>query len=275
MSARMALKTPIAFLPGAVLSRSSMPSSSLSPLSFDSSELSSAGFVPNPPNEKPPAPMPVVAVASVFLGTPNVMPPERVVLLLSPSLFFSVDAPPKPPKEKPPAPMPVELFAALSEDEVNPPPKEKPPAPILPDAVAGFSVEAPDEALPSSPGLGVSQAAHVVTDGLFDTMHTPHFQQPSSDALNIEPQPSAVTSPSFVVFTSDSSSLKLSSSSLSPSPNNHSIYQSTKASFVMTFSPDSNELIFLIVRRCSSSQYTEPNSSISLFKSDASIFAEP
>ena len=172
-------------------------------------------------------------------------------------------------------PPPVELVADDNAD-----PNVNPLVPILPPDTADL-VSTASDGLPSSPGLGVSHAAHFVADGLFVTMHVPHFHEPSSDDLNVEPQPSALPSDAFaVIFLSKSCSSTLSSplssSSLSPSPNNQSTYQSRKAFLVNTFSPDSSRvLIFLIVRVCSSSQYVVPIDSKSLLKSETGIFVDP
>mmetsp|Transcript_20977 Transcript_20977/g.50546 ORF Transcript_20977/g.50546 Transcript_20977/m.50546 type:complete len:203 (-) Transcript_20977:633-1241(-) len=163
----------------------------------------------------------------------------------------------------------------------NAPANENPLVPILPPDDTGLAMDFPEDALPSSPGLGVSQATHAIADRLFVTMHTPHFQEPSSEVLNMEPQPSGLTSsPLENTGSSSPASLALPfelSSSDSSSPNNQSTYQSTNAFFVMILSPDdsSNELIFLIVRRCSSSQYVVPIDSKSFPNSDAGIFCNP
>ena len=221
--------------------------------------LPDANVMSVPPNETRPDPWPIVASLSAGLLTrpPNENPPEP--MLLAPNAL----------------PPPVELVADGNAD-----PNVNPLVPILPPDTAGL-VSTASDGLPSSPGLGVSHAAHFVADGLFVTMHVPHFHEPSSDDLNVEPQPSALPSDAIaVIFLSESCSSTLSSplssSSLSPSPNNQSTYQSRKAFLVNTFSPDSSRvLIFLIVRVCSSSQYVVPIDSKSLLKSETGIFVDP
>ena len=161
-----------------------------------------------------------------------------------------------PPNENPPEPI---LLVAAAAD---PPPNENPLAPMLPADEAALA-EGASATLPwpSWPGLVVSQAAHTESDALFVTMQTSHFHEPSSEALNSPPQPFALPeSPSFAAsapFSVSTTALSSSdSSSLSPSPNNQSIYQSRKALRVITLSllESPTLLIFLIVRLCSSSQ---------------------
>ena len=227
--------------------------------------------------------MPVDDAGALLLSVPN-PPDDPESLVLS---FISADLLPKPPNENPPEPMLLDPNALPLEDVVsvvvgNALPNEKPPAPILPAADDGCAAEDLDDDLPSSPGFTVSQATQVVDDALLDTIHTAHFHEPSSDALNMEPHPSDSPVCFLSVEAAGSSSLSSSSSSsspssLSPSPNNQSTYHDTNASFVMTFSPasPSKVLIFLIVRRCSSSQYVVPSDSISLPKSEAGILLDP
>ena len=87
-------------------------------------------------------------------------------------------------------------------------PKEKPPAPIPPDAAAAApGAPAGVSALPSSPGLAVSQAAHAFADGPLVTIHTPHFHEPSSEDLNMDPQPDDPASEVCLSSRADSSSL--------------------------------------------------------------------
>mmetsp|Transcript_46521 Transcript_46521/g.98708 ORF Transcript_46521/g.98708 Transcript_46521/m.98708 type:complete len:234 (-) Transcript_46521:81-782(-) len=212
--------------------------------------------------------------------------PSKVLLseAFSPHLS-SVSRILKPPTENAPAaPMLLEpkvVFAELVPFDGSAPPNENPPSPImLPCGAEGFIGE-PSEDLSSALGFGASHAAHAVADSLFVTMHTPHFHEPSTDDLNMEPQPSvmlrtALADSRSTIPSTSSLPFKL-SSSLSPSPNSQSTYQSTNAFLVITLSPDdsSKELIFLIVCRCSSSQYVVPMDSKSSPKSDASILADP
>ena len=139
-------------------------------------------------------------------------------------------------------------------------PKENPPAPILPDVDAALGAPLEVLTLPSSPGLAVSQAAHAFNDGPLVTMHTPHFHEPASDVLNMDPQPDDLASAVCLLSRAGSSSpwLPSSVSVSSPSPNNQPTYHSTNASLVIriVLSPldGSTEPIFLMVRLCSSSQ---------------------
>ena len=199
---------------------------------------------PPNPNENPPVAEEVVDVSS-FFGAAKLKP-----------VAAGAGAGVLPPNEKPPEPI---LLAAAPAD---PPPNENPLAPMLPADEAALA-EGASATLPwpSWPGLVVSQAAHTESDALFVTMQTSHFHEPSSEALNSPPQPSALPeSPSFTApEPSAASTTSLSSSdssSLSPSPNNQSIYQSRKALRVITLSlfESPTLLIFLIVRLCSSSQ---------------------
>mmetsp|Transcript_20164 Transcript_20164/g.29950 ORF Transcript_20164/g.29950 Transcript_20164/m.29950 type:complete len:516 (+) Transcript_20164:4340-5887(+) len=219
------------------------------------------------PNEKPPG-AGAVAVESSFFGAAAKLKP------VTPDVA-GAGAGALPPNENPPAPILLLLVAAGA-------PNENPPAPILPAAGAEVDEVAP-AALTSEPGFGVSQAGHTESEGLFVTIQTPHFHEPSSDFLNIPPHPSAAppvlsfdaaselsaTSAPAVLSSSDSSSL-------SPSPNSHSMYQSMKALRVITLSLDASStlLIFLMVRRCSSSQYVEPNDSNSLGNSVTEICSD-
>eukprot|EP00984_Skeletonema_dohrnii_P014078 scaffold5884_cov137-Skeletonema_dohrnii-CCMP3373.AAC.1 len=176
------------------------------------------------PNEKPPGAGAVaVAVESSFFGAAAKLKP------VTPDVA-GAGAGALPPNENPPAPILLLLVAAGA-------PNENPHAPILPAAEAEADEVAP-AALTSEPGFGVSQAGHTESEGLFVTIQTPHFHDPSSDFLNIPPHPSAAP-PVLVLSFAAASELSATSapavlsssdsSSLSPSPNSHSMYQPMKA----------------------------------------------
>ena len=143
-------------------------------------------------------------------------------------------------------------------------PNENPVAPMLPPDANVLTAEVVNDDFAASPGLTVSQATQAVSDGLFSTMHTPHFHEPSSDVLNTAPQPSVFVSAEvednrFSGPESSAPSAMLSSSSsssLSPSPKSQSTYHDKKADLGITCSPEASSFmpIFRIVRRCSSSQ---------------------
>jgi hypothetical protein len=233
-------------------------------------------------------PVPVPAgTAAVVDPTPNEKPPAAVVVVVDSSFFGAAKLKPVPvaagagagalpPNENPPAPILLDATGA---------PNENPPAPIPPAAGAALDEVASAALLfPSEPGFGVSQDAQTETEGLLVTIQTPHSHEPSSDFLKTPPQPSD-SSASLLSFaaselsaTSSPAALSSSvSSSLSPSPNSQSIYHSMKALRVITLSLDASStlLIFLMVRRCSSSQYVEPNDSNSLGKSVTEICFDP
>ena len=232
-----------------------------------------------------------VAAGALDDPTPNENPPEEEAAVAGTaadesSTFFDAAAeklkPPNTagagagavgltPNENPPVPI---LPGAGAEGSPN----ENPPAPILPNVEAALAEEDVLTALPSVPGFGVPHAAHMVSDGPFVTKQASHFQDPSSLFLNTPPQPIASVDPSLVLLSFSVSDLAVlsspsDSSSLSSSPNSHSMYQDMKAFRVITLSLDepSFVLILRIVRLCSSSQYVEPSDSRSFGKSVTEI----
>jgi len=139
------------------------------------------------------------------------------------------------------------------------------------DVFVDFSSTA--EAFSSYPGRTVSHATHLSVFPLFLIIQDSHFHE-SLSTVNMLPHPLPVVFESTALAGALLSCAPLSSSSSeksdssSPFPNNHPKYQVTNAcSPIFPFS----SLIFLIVRRCSSSQYVVPNSSISLTKLDLGI----
>ena len=169
-----------------------------------------------------------------------------------------------PPKLNPPDPIEEAGAAAV----LAPPPKLKPPAPMADPLAAALSLLS--SCLSSYPGRTVSQAAHLVSPALLRTMHASHFQDPSSTP-NALPHPS---SPDVAGLSSSSPASSSSSVSMSDSspPNNQSRYHAMNASREIF---PSAPLIFLMVRRCSSSQYVVPIDSIRSPKAAESITLTP
>ena len=209
------------------------------------------------PKEKPPDPINEDAPELVFdVAPPNVKPPAPMDEDETASGLAVA-----PPNENPPAPMDEdETASGLAVD----PPNENPPAPMDEDDTGPTLAGAPPRAasVPSHPGRMVSHATHLFTVFLLRTEQTSHFQVdpstlkkfPSDSVFSSSLSPLSAASPA-----EPPSSLSLSLSS--PSPNNQSIYQSRKSnSYIRLLSFFS----FLIVFLCSSSQYTDPNDSITL-----------
>ena len=169
-----------------------------------------------------------------------------------------------PPKLNPPDPIEGAAAAAV----LAPPPKLKPPAPMADPLAAALSLLS--SCLSSYPGRTVSQAAHLVSPALLRTMQASHFQDPSSTP-NALPHPSPPDVAGLSSSSPASSSSSVSMSDSSP-PNNQSRYHAMNASREIF---PSAPLIFLMVRRCSSSQYVVPIDSIRSPKAAESITSTP
>ena len=106
---------------------------------------------------------------------------------------------------------------------------------------------------------------------LFRTMQASHFHEPSSTPPKSPPHPTADEVTTSPAPSSPSSSSSLSMSDSSP-PKSQSKYQATKAPRdIVPSSPP----IFLMVRRCSSSQYVVPIDSIRSLKADTARVSTP
>jgi len=140
-------------------------------------------------------------------------------------------------------------------------PKLNPPTPTEESDVDDTLVSLFSLAFDACPGRAVSHAAHLVTSPVFLTLQISHFQESffTSKAfpqLLVPPEGTAaelgIDSDREALASAPPSSSSLdSSSSLKPSPNNHSIYHDMKSSLYIE---SSGWRSFLRVRRCSSSQ---------------------
>ena len=203
------------------------------------------------PNEKPPL---TAASAGGSAGAVVVVVPNGVVPVLSAPPVSPLEGAPTALKVNPPllgAPVALNVNALLVVVVT--------PSPAFPPSSLST--------LFSYPGLTVSQAMQTVTAISFPIMHDSHFHVSFFDA-NMVPHPldaKVLSLPPAVSSAGEASSFSSSEKSDSSSSLYiQSIYHDTNASLLIL---PLMSLIFLIVRRCASSQYVVPIASINLPKS--------